>query len=106
MTALITAVLLAARLLQHYFGDAGVFAMAGLSGIADVDALVISMARMASAAIEPAVAAQAILLAVAVNTLAKTAMAAWVGGGGLGLRVGAVNALAIAAGALALFRLG
>lgn len=106
MTALITAVLLAARLLQHYFGDAGVFAMAGLSGIADVDALVISMARMASATIEPAVAAQAILLAVAVNTLAKTAMAAWVGGGGLGLRVGAVNVLAIAAGALALFRAG
>lgn len=104
MAALITAVMLAARLLRQQFGDAGVLATAGLSGIADVDAIVISMARMAMGVIDPALAAQAILLATAVNTLAKALLAAWTGGGKLGLRVGLVSILAVAAGAAIMFR--
>lgn len=102
MAALITAIMLAARLLQHHFGDAGVLATAGLSGIADVDAIVISMARMATGAIDLPLAAQAILLAAAVNTLVKAVLAASTGGRGLGLHVGLVSLLAVAAGAAAM----
>lgn len=102
MAGFIAVVMLGARLLQRQFGDAGVFATAGLSGIADVDAVVISMSRMAIDAIEPALAANAILLALAVNTMTKVILSAYAGGAGLSLRVGAVSALALAAGLFAL----
>lgn len=98
MAAFIAVVMLAARLLQHYFGDAGVLATAALSGIADVDAVVISMSRMALGAIEPAIAGWAILLATAVNTVVKAGLAASTGGVALGLRVGVVSLAAVAAG--------
>ncbi|HEV2553563.1 MAG TPA: MgtC/SapB family protein [Bosea sp. (in: a-proteobacteria)] len=100
MAALLTSVMLAAHLLQRYFGDAGVLATAGLSGMADVDAIVISMARMAMGAVDPALAAQAILLATAVNTLVKSVLAAAAGDGKLGLLVALVSVVAVAAGAV------
>ncbi len=104
MAILLTVVMLAARLLQRYFGDAGVLATAGLSGIADVDAIVISMARMAMGVVDPALAAQAILLATAVNTLVKSVLAAAAGDGKLGFLVGLVSVLAVTAGAAAALR--
>lgn len=100
MAALLTSVMLAAHLLQRYFGDAGVLATAGLSGMADVDAIVISMARMAMGAVDPALAAQAILFATAVNTLVKSVLAAAAGDGKLGLLVALVSVVAVAAGAV------
>ena len=90
--------MLAAELLRRMFGDAGVLIVAGLSGVADVDAVTISIARPAGQGIEPAVAVRGILLAVAVNTGAKAALAAWAGGSRVGITVGAISALALAAG--------
>lgn len=97
MGALITAVMVMARVLQQSFGNAGILATAAASGIVDVDAISISMARMASQTVEPKLAAQAILVAVAMNTLAKAVMAAWVGGSALGSRVGAISLFGVAA---------
>lgn len=104
MGALITAVMLISHLLQQSFGNAGVFATAAISGIADVDAISISMARMSLQTIEPKLAAQAILIAVGVNSLVKAVMAAWIGGYGIGVRVGAVSALGVAAGLVMSFK--
>ena len=47
LAAFIAGVMLAAELLRRMFGDAGVLIVAGLSGVADVDAVTISMARPA-----------------------------------------------------------
>lgn len=105
MGALITAVMLISQLLQQSFGNAGIFATAAISGIADVDAISISMARMSLQTIEPKLAAQAILVAVGVNSLAKAVLAAWLGGYRLGVRVGAVSALGVAAGMAASLKL-
>lgn len=105
MGALITAVMLISHLLQQSFGSAGVFATAAISGIADVDAISISMARMSLQMIEPKLAAQAILIAVSVNSFVKAIIAAWLGGYRLGVRVGAVSALGIAAGMVAALKL-
>ena len=58
----------------------------------------ISMARMATQTIQPGLAAQAILIAVAMNTLVKAVMAAWAGGLAIGSRVGAVSLFGVAAG--------
>lgn len=98
MAALIMGIALVADGLQRAFGNAGVLVTAGISGMADVDAIVISMARMAMGRLEPAVAAQAILLAVASNTLVKAGLAAYAGGLWIGLRVGLISIVAIAVG--------
>lgn len=100
LAGFIILVMLAAELVRRVWGNAGVLAVAGLSGIADVDAITLSMSRMGTVQL----ATDAILLAVCVNTGTKASMAAWVGGKTLGLRVGLASALAIAmaAGAHAL----
>ncbi|MDO9527072.1 MAG: DUF4010 domain-containing protein, partial [Gemmobacter sp.] len=98
LSAFIVVVMLAAELVQRVWGDAGVLAVAAASGIADVDAITLSMARME---ITLTLATQAILLAVAVNTASKASMAAWVGGSAVGLRVilASMVAIAVAGGA-------
>lgn len=95
LAAFISAVMLAAQLLRWWFGNLGVLIVAAISGIADVDAVTISMARLATEAISAETASQAILIAVAINTVAKAAMASWIGGWRIGLHVGVVSVLAL-----------
>lgn len=94
LAGFIVVVMLAATLVQRVWGDAGVLAVAALSGIADVDAITLSMARME---MPVQLTTQAILLAVAVNTASKATMAAWVGGLAVGLRVGLASVVALTA---------
>jgi uncharacterized membrane protein (DUF4010 family) len=62
-------ILLFSRAMQVYFGDNGVYASSFLSGMADVDAIAFSMAKLGG--IDPATAARAIVLAAVANTLVK-----------------------------------
>ena len=55
-------------------------ALAAVSGIADVDAIMLSMARLARDELGAATASQAVLLAIAVNTGAKAVLAWFTGG--------------------------
>lgn len=103
LAAFIIFVIVIAELAQRSFGDAGVRIVAALSGIADVDAITISMARLKTT---PMLAAQAILIAVAVNTLSKAVVAAWVGGKHIGQRVIATSATALVAAAIAYWLAG
>jgi len=103
LAGFIAVVMLAVALVQRGVGGGGVLAVAALAGMGDVDAITISMARAEVAA---ALAAPAILLAVAVNTAVKAAMAAWLGGAALGLRVASGSATALAAGAVVFFSFG
>ncbi|EEW26556.1 MgtC/SapB family protein [Rhodobacter ferrooxidans] len=96
LAGLIALVMLAATLVQRAYGDMGVLIVAAASGIADVDAITISMARMNDGL---ALAAQAILLAVTVNTVSKAVIAAWVGGVAVGSRVALASLAALLAGA-------
>ncbi|MCX7863479.1 MAG: DUF4010 domain-containing protein, partial [Novosphingobium sp.] len=102
LAALIGAIMLVARLAHDWLGSAGVMALAGVSGLVDVDAVTVSMARMSGRGMGMEVAVQAIGLAVAVNTLVKTVMSAVVGGIKIGLRVGLASLVALAAGATVL----
>ena len=63
-----------------WLGSKGVFALAAVSGIADVDAITLSMARLARDELGAATASQAVLLAIAVNTGAKAVLAWFTGG--------------------------
>jgi uncharacterized membrane protein (DUF4010 family) len=98
LAAFIAVVTLATKLLGGVAGGAGALVVAALSGIADVDAVTISMARLGVGGIGLNTAIQAILIAVGVNTAAKAVMAGWVGGLRIGTYVGIASLLAIAAG--------
>ncbi len=65
-------ILLAARAAQLYFGDTGVYVSSILSGLADVDAITLSMAELSNTGnIELPIASRAIVLAAMSNTLVK-----------------------------------
>jgi uncharacterized membrane protein (DUF4010 family) len=66
-------ILLFSRATQVYFGDNGVYASSFLSGMADVDAIAFSMARLSRGigGIDPLIASRAIVLAAVANTLVK-----------------------------------
>ncbi|HDR28666.1 DUF4010 domain-containing protein, partial [Rhodovulum sp.] len=100
--AVLVGVVLATHYLQLWFGAGGVLAVAAASGVTDVDALTITVARMVRDGLGRETAAAAILLAVSVNTVVKGGIAAVLGGGRFGLRVLAVYAVVLATGAAAL----
>lgn len=98
LAALLAAVMMAAELVRRAFGQVGVLVVAALSGVADVDAVTISMARVAGGDVDPNTAARAIMIAIVVNTISKTIMAGSVGNRKVGLLVGGISAAALAAG--------
>ncbi len=106
---LLGAIAFATRAAAAWFGDAGVFAVSALSGLADVDAPVITAAGLAGNGLTVEAAARAMLIAVAANTVAKAAYGLALGSGRFGMVFAAVSALALAAGAatfIALVMLG
>ena len=96
--ALLTVITLAVALARTQPGDSSVLAVAAISGLADVDAVTLSVARFGEVS---AAAVNAILAAVAVNTFAKGAYAWLVGGTRLGLLTIGGSAIALLAAALA-----
>jgi uncharacterized membrane protein (DUF4010 family) len=97
LAALIAVIGLLANVLAAQFGRGGVLAVAFLSGVADVDAATLSVARLPRADLAVDVAALAILVAVASNTFFKTVMAAYVGGSSLGRYTALVGVVSLAA---------
>jgi uncharacterized membrane protein (DUF4010 family) len=96
---LLALVMLLGKGLQNAFGEAGVLALAAASGVADVDAITLSLARMSLDDLALRYAVSGIVIAAAVNSFVKGAMATVIGGGALGLRV-ALPLLASAVGGL------
>jgi uncharacterized membrane protein (DUF4010 family) len=95
LAAFIALVMLAAELLRRTFGEPGVLVVAAISGIADVDAITISMARLGGNGIDLNTAVSAIIIAVAVNTVSKAALASWVAGKRVGILAGGCSAIAL-----------
>jgi uncharacterized membrane protein (DUF4010 family) len=100
--ALLAVVMLFAEGLTRFYGAGGAYALAAASGIADVDAFTLSMTRLARTALGPETAATAILVTVAVNSVAKGVLAWIAGGAGIGRRVLLIAAAAISAGLVGL----
>ncbi|TXL69270.1 DUF4010 domain-containing protein [Vineibacter terrae] len=101
LAGFIAVVMVLSKLAVDRLGEQAVLVLAAVSGIADVDALNLSMARLAGNGIAIHTAALAIAIAVAVNTLVKAGFAAVVGTLRTGLIVGVTSVAAIAAGAVA-----
>ena len=64
---------------NHYIGASGVYAVATVSGIADVDAIILSLSSLAKNGLSPITANYAILIAILSNTIAKAALVFFLG---------------------------
>ena len=91
--AILGVVMLAAAIGKSLFGDSGLMAVAAISGLADVDALTLSVANMGPAT---PVGIAAILLTLAVNSAAKAVYAGIAGGSKLGITLFLLNMAAMA----------
>lgn len=98
---LLTVITVAAKVATGIAGQAGAYALAGLSGLVDVEAITLSMARLGGATISTATGANAILIAVGINTVAKIALSWFVGGAAPGRWMLLMCALAIGGGMIA-----
>jgi uncharacterized membrane protein (DUF4010 family) len=85
---LLALVMLLGKALEHWFGEVGLLALAAASGVADVDAITLSLARMSQNGLVMPIAVTGIVIAAAVNSLVKGGMAIFIGGSKIGLRVG------------------
>ncbi len=102
--ALLAGVIVAAKLMEHYAGSTGLYALAGVAGLADVDAISLSMTELAKhGATGPRIAATVISIAVFVNTGVKAVWAGGLCGGTLARRTTLMAAAVIAAGGLVLW---
>jgi uncharacterized membrane protein (DUF4010 family) len=72
---LFAVILFVSKAAQVYLGDAGVYLSSILAGLTDVDAITLSMARLAGADVSYAVAARAVTLAALSNTVVKGGIA-------------------------------
>ncbi|KLK93780.1 membrane protein [Microvirga vignae] len=98
--ALIAIISLLAKVVSNLMGDAGLTVLAALSGIADVDAITLSLARLSRDGVTVTTAALGIGIAVAVNTLVKAGMTFSLGAGKAGWIVSGASLAAIAAGSV------
>ncbi|MDJ0512653.1 MAG: DUF4010 domain-containing protein [Methyloceanibacter sp.] len=81
--AFFAVVLVAVKIAQDNFSDSGVYAVAALAGLTDVDAITLSMAELAKTG-DLRVAVVAIVIAALVNTAVKCGIAFVLGGRDLG----------------------
>ncbi|WP_415057414.1 MgtC/SapB family protein [Halopseudomonas sp.] len=99
ISAALAAVFVMSNAAQDWFGDKGIYALAVLSGIADVDAITVALANQAKEGLSDTVAARGILLASLTNTLVKAAIVLFVGGWTLARWASSILVLAVIAGA-------
>jgi uncharacterized membrane protein (DUF4010 family) len=95
---LLAAIMLLTRLLPDWLGDSGLYLLAAVSGLGDVDAIGLSMARQAGGGIALHAGAVAIAIAALANTVTKAVLALAIGRTGFAVPLAAVLAAGIAAG--------
>ena len=98
--ALLLGVLLVAEWIETQWGDPGLYGLAVLSGLSDVDAITLSLARMGQEGLAIPTVLLGILLAATANNLVKMGLALGLGGRALGIRVAGVLGAAMITGLL------
>lgn len=98
--ALFLAILFLSKIANIYLGSSGVYLASIISGVADVDAITISMALLAPDTISNNTAVTAITLAAMSNTVFKSLIALFLGTRKFGLNIGFIFMVIILAGLL------
>ncbi|MDH3234970.1 MAG: DUF4010 domain-containing protein [Alphaproteobacteria bacterium] len=96
---LLAFVMIAARALKEWLGDTGIYLLSLVSGVADVDAVTLSLAKLAGTELALTTAAIGIALAALANTLIKTAITAVAGGMAMARTAGMALAASVIGGA-------
>ncbi|MCY1269313.1 hypothetical protein D9M68_215710 [compost metagenome] len=97
--ALLALILFLVEAARNYLGDVGVYLVSLISGLADVDAITLSLARSARIDLAPIVASQGIALAVLSNSLVKGLLIVFIGGRQLACKTLPVIVAGLLAGA-------
>ena len=95
---MLTVILLMASVLQQWLGNAGIYVLATVSGITDVDAITLSLTRMSQTGLESTTVIIGIIIASSVNNLMKAGMAISIGGRAMLMRVALPILLSLLAG--------
>ena len=96
-------ILFMSKIADIYFGSSGLYVASVISGIADVDAITISMALLAKTTVPQEVAVTAITIAAISNTVMKFSIAFFIGTRRFGQIVGLIFAAIITTGLIAVF---
>lgn len=96
-------VLFVVKLTQHYFPAEGLYVVAGIAGLTDVDAITLSMADYARNGGDPSLAVAAIVLASITNTIVKCGLIITLGSIYLRRRILISTIVVITAGLSSLF---
>lgn len=99
---ILTAVMLLSVALRQSYGDAGLLTLAAVSGIADADAIMLSMIGMSDETLTPRLFVMGCVIAGAINTVVKALMCVLIGGRTLSLKAALPLILAATAGLLTL----
>jgi len=92
-------ILLAVAAAKEHLGESGLYTVAALSGLTDMDAITLSVTDLvADGKLSPAVGWRALITASLSNIVFKSGIAAFLGGSSLFLRVASVFAAAAATG--------
>ncbi|HXP97222.1 MAG TPA: DUF4010 domain-containing protein [Telmatospirillum sp.] len=100
---LIAVILILTHLFEQQYGRDGVYTVAAVSGLVDVDAISVALARLARQSPDKLeIAAHGVIIAAFVNTAVKGGIVILLCGGAMAWRVGIVFALSLIAGGLTL----
>lgn len=99
---LLVVVLFLVEAAQHWLGDVGIYLVSLLSGMTDVDAITLSLARSARGELAGEIAIRGIYLAAFANSLVKAVLIMLIGGRELALRTLPVMLAGMLLGSLAL----
>lgn len=99
---ILTVLFVLVKATEVWIGRSGVYLLSAISGIADVDAVSLSLAASATRGLSEQVASFGILLAVTVNTLVKAGIAIAIGGWRLARWSATILLVALGLGALTL----
>jgi uncharacterized membrane protein (DUF4010 family) len=99
---LLAAIMILSKAVEAWAGGAGLIALAAVSGIADVDAISLSLAGMTDNGLTRSLASAGVVTAVATNCLFKGGLALAIGGRPLGIPVALPLVVAAVAGGAAI----
>jgi uncharacterized membrane protein (DUF4010 family) len=103
---LLGVILVLSEVMKEWLGDEGIYILSVVSGLMDVDAITLSLSKMATGELPEKVAATAIVLATITNTIIKGLMFAFITKIRLSVKLILVLAISSAGGLLTVLFLG
>ena len=100
---LLTVIIVISKAFSQWFGDSGLYTISFISGIADVDAITLTISRMQENQIDYNTAVRAITLAAIANTLSKAIIFTYISGWRTGKKVLNAILFVVSIGALLTF---